>query len=293
MDQKKAQTLISLSKTKSYTKTAEEMGMTGPAIKKQIENLENYYQCKIIKMSAKKVLLTEKGIILLEQARKFSSLNTMTKKLVRADNKFSDTLTINLTPAFLNLWIAPKFNEILNVLNNHHLTFYPTTQDPDFKLDILDLSIRTKSTQKDITSLPLCSFYMNLYASQEYINDVGTPNYNNLDKHTIFYFKDYAPYYEDIDWHEHFFVDKKHNDVTLPSTEAIYRAVESGAGIGCVSELGVSKSDKTLIRVFPELQSPKVELFLNFHKKSEKKMEIKTLYSILKNILPKQLIDLK
>lgn len=64
----KLTTFINVARFKSYTKTAEFMNMTQPAITQHIQQLEDYYKVNLIAKKGRQVYLTEEGQILLKYA---------------------------------------------------------------------------------------------------------------------------------------------------------------------------------------------------------------------------------
>jgi DNA-binding transcriptional LysR family regulator len=55
------QTFLTLCETCNYTKTAEKLNMTQPAVSQHIQYLENYYQVALIAEKGKNFSLTEEG----------------------------------------------------------------------------------------------------------------------------------------------------------------------------------------------------------------------------------------
>ena len=55
------QTFLTLCETCNYTKTAQKLNMTQPAVSQHIQFLENYYQVILISGKGKNFSLTEEG----------------------------------------------------------------------------------------------------------------------------------------------------------------------------------------------------------------------------------------
>ncbi len=91
---------INLCETRSYTKTAEVLNLTQPAITKQIQYLESFYNKKFFSYSNRKLILTEEGEVFLEYAKKIAALEKqMVQNLEEVKKKevylkFGATLTI-------------------------------------------------------------------------------------------------------------------------------------------------------------------------------------------------------
>ncbi|CAH2212679.1 LysR family transcriptional regulator [Tepidibacter aestuarii] len=72
-------TFITVVKTKNYTKAAQILNLTQPAVSQQIKYLENYYNAELIKKANKTIYLTKEGDILYNYAQKIKALNRALK----------------------------------------------------------------------------------------------------------------------------------------------------------------------------------------------------------------------
>lgn len=68
-------TFITISKIKSYTKAAEILNLTQPAVSQHIKHLEEYYGVNLIKKQGKEIELTEEGQILYKYAKKLEIIH--------------------------------------------------------------------------------------------------------------------------------------------------------------------------------------------------------------------------
>lgn len=67
-------TFLTVAKTKSYTKSAEVLNITQPAVSQHIKFLEEEYGVKLVKKCGRGIELTEEGLILLQYAEKIEAL---------------------------------------------------------------------------------------------------------------------------------------------------------------------------------------------------------------------------
>jgi LysR family transcriptional regulator, transcriptional activator of the cysJI operon len=68
-------TFITISKIKSYTKAAEILNLTQPAVSQHIKHLEEYYGVNLIKKQGKEIQLSEEGQILYKYAKKLEIIH--------------------------------------------------------------------------------------------------------------------------------------------------------------------------------------------------------------------------
>ena len=81
----KMQTFMAVAQTKNYTKAANIMSITQPAVSQHIRSLEEYYGVTIFYQKNRQMELTEEGQILLQYATEIDRLSKIVK--ARLDNK--------------------------------------------------------------------------------------------------------------------------------------------------------------------------------------------------------------
>lgn len=67
-------TFITVAKIKSFTKAAEILNLTQPAVSQHIKHLEEYYNVSLVKKQGKDIMLTEEGLILYKYSKKLELL---------------------------------------------------------------------------------------------------------------------------------------------------------------------------------------------------------------------------
>ncbi len=90
-------TFINLSKLKNYTRTAEALHMTQPAVTQHIKFLEDHYDTKLFYRHEKEYLLTQKGEVLLEYALKMFHLSDKTDRLLRGSEELPKKYRLGAT----------------------------------------------------------------------------------------------------------------------------------------------------------------------------------------------------
>ncbi len=66
-------TFISVARLKNYTRVAEFLNMTQPAVTQHIKQLEEYYRVQLIKKKGRQIILTEEGEMLLKYAKELEA----------------------------------------------------------------------------------------------------------------------------------------------------------------------------------------------------------------------------
>lgn len=136
--------LYILSKEKNYTKTANTLNLTQPAISQHIKSLEKEYNQKLIIKKGRNLTLTPAGEILVQYYDKFKSLDVrMNEDIsnINSSNKFIDigiTLTAGeyLIPSILNIIIKNIPNISINFHTDNMEKIYKGVKN-----DVLDFAI--------------------------------------------------------------------------------------------------------------------------------------------------------
>lgn len=119
-------TLLTLIKVKSYTKTAERLFITQPAVSQHIKSLEHQYDVSIFD-GTKGFNLTKQGQILVEYARRMQNQDIQLKQTLTNSVNFSLPIKIGVTDFCKEAIIN---NEIFNSI----------TEEYNYKLELLVMS---------------------------------------------------------------------------------------------------------------------------------------------------------
>lgn len=124
------QTFLTLCETCNYTKTAQILNMTQPAVSQHIQYLENYYQVVLISGKGKNFSLTEEGIALREYVRTLKANSERISPLLhRIKNhakplNFGATLTIGeytVPPVLYQIFKEDPETDISMFVENTHI----------------------------------------------------------------------------------------------------------------------------------------------------------------------------
>lgn len=106
------QTFLTLCETRNYTKTAEKLSMTQPAVSQHIQYLENYYQVVLISEKGKNFSLTEEGIALQEYVRTLKANSERILPLLHRIKNHAKPLNFGATLTIGEYTIPPILNQI-------------------------------------------------------------------------------------------------------------------------------------------------------------------------------------
>ena len=91
------ETFLSLCRIKNYTKTAEFLHITQPAVTQHIKFLENYYNVKLFNYEKKNLSLTREGKLLYDYAMTMSADNKKIKDILAEKDTESKTVSFGTT----------------------------------------------------------------------------------------------------------------------------------------------------------------------------------------------------
>lgn len=129
------------SRLSSFTRAAEELGVTQAAVSRQIRLLERDFGFPLFKRLHRKVTLTDKGKALSVATGDAFNLIAESVAYLRKDAS-SDELTISATVAFSHFWLMPRISEFSR--HYPHINLRIVTQDnmPNFERGEVDVAIR-------------------------------------------------------------------------------------------------------------------------------------------------------
>lgn len=110
------QTLLAVSKAKSFSKAAEDLRVTQSAISQSIKNLEKKLDVKIFRRSGKRVILTPEGEKLYSLANDFLSQIEDTLEEIKHDKEsMSGKVRIGTLTGIGKSWLAPELLDFSDV----------------------------------------------------------------------------------------------------------------------------------------------------------------------------------
>ncbi len=130
------QTFLALCANGSFTKAAEELHITQPAVSQHLKYLEEYYNCKLYEMVGRTLKLTSQGKMLREYATTVSSDSMHLKKTMTASKTATKEFSFGATLS-IGEYVMP---EILSRLLSQHpeMKFSMTVANTERLLDRLN-----------------------------------------------------------------------------------------------------------------------------------------------------------
>lgn len=125
----------------SFTKAADEMGVTPAAISHQIKELEEQIGVALFTRTSRSMVLTREGEILSTAAiESLETLSRAVKRIKRLENR--KVLKVSASPSIAAKWLVPRLDRFLDQAPGAEVRVDVSTTALDFERDDVDIAIR-------------------------------------------------------------------------------------------------------------------------------------------------------
>jgi DNA-binding transcriptional LysR family regulator len=272
---------------KSITAAANHLGITQPAVSRQISILESQLKISLFHRHTRGLILTEQGDVLFNVVKRVFSRLILSEALMSEDNQDQGHLKVICSHSFGAFWLTPKIHEFRQIhpLIHVSLTLRPENIPVDLSIREADVMIGTQAPDDpSLISIPFMATQAKIYGSKTYFNDHPTPSsFQDLDQHKLITLS-HDPTLP-ANWlltagasqekpRKPFF--------TLNNSFGVLQAVSSAVGIGSFHFLD-EQSKEDLVEVLPDakLYRPTVTRFMIYHEKMKNSHRIDALRKFL------------
>lgn len=267
MDLDRLRVFHAVAKAGSLTHAGEELGLSQPAVSRQISALEDEVKTSLFIRHARGLVRTEQGERLFRTTtRIFQELTEVEEDLLNSREDPRGELRVTATVGIGTFWLTPRlrlFAEAYPDIKVHLLLH-------DGELDLshreADIALRMRQpVQGDLVQRKLFDVVYHVYATEEYMARKGRPSdIGSIDGHDIIIYGDAPPEIAKVNWLSE--VGRKSGS---PREAALYvnniiamsKAIESGIGIGALPDY-ITHGNTKLIRILEETPGPKYEVHL-------------------------------
>lgn len=248
----------------SFTRAGEMLNVSQSAISRQISALEEALQVTLFHRHARGLMLTEQGEIL------FKTVSDMLSRLSAAENALLESkerprgpLRITTPVAFGTHWLAPHMREFTELYPDIAVTILADDAELDIIMREADVAIRSfPARHPDLIQKSLAKLNNSLYASNDYIQQYGTPKKaQDLHKHRLISYGETQLPFAEANWAVNQLKGKQHpNLFHINSLHGMLKAAEGGLGIAGLPDYMV-KNRPHLTRLRTSLKGPVTEIF--------------------------------
>lgn len=267
MDWDKLRVFHAVAEAGSFTHAGEKLSLSQSAVSRQIGTLEGMLNVPLFHRHARGLILTEQGEILFRAAHEIFAKLAMTEAMIaEAREKPEGPLKVTTTVAFGSVWLTPRIREFLSLYPDVDVSLILADNELDLSMREADVGIRlTKPRQPDLIQRHALTMRYGIYATPEYLKEHGMPKTSrNLDDHRIIvYGEDARPPVANLNWLLEVGAPAgrpRRAVLRVNSVFGIFRAVQSGLGIGALPEY-MSHESTNLVEILSEIKGPTVEMY--------------------------------
>lgn len=266
MDWDKLRVFHAVAEAGSFTHAGDTLNLSQSAVSRQISALEEALQVPLFHRHARGLILTEQGESLNRTVREVFAKLAMTEALLtESKEKPAGRLKLTTTVGFGASWLAPRLQSFLEAYPDVSVSLLLDDSELDLAMREADVAIRMHAPrQPDLIQRHLMTMQWVVCASPAYLKRNGTPQRaEELDQHRLVLFGDYRPPVAEINWLAE--AGRRAGSprralLEVNNLQAMLLTVRSGIGIGALPDYMMAGEDG-LVRVLPELKSPKVDVF--------------------------------
>ncbi len=267
MDWDKLRIFFAVAEAGSFTHAGDTLNLSQSAVSRQVGALEESLQVPLFHRHARGLVLTEQGEIMFKAAREIlAKLNMVESRIIESRERPQGPLKVTTTLAFGSVWLAPRLKEFLEDYPDIEVSLVLSDNELDLSMRQADVAIRlTPPTQSDLVQRRLMVLRYHVFAAPGYLQKHGLPRKpEDLDHHRLVVFgEDARPPVPNLNWLlEAGTKDgaKRKAYLKVNSTYGIFRAVQSGIGIGALPHY-LNLETGNLVEILPELRGPDVDVY--------------------------------
>lgn len=262
---------LATTKAGSFSKAANDLGVTQPTISRRIENLEQRLGVRLFDRLPSGVDLTTKGESILDAAYHIEkAVFDIHRNVAGADTRLQGLVRISVTDGLASYWMTPQLRAFHDKNPEIAIEFLCSIDPADVLNMESDLSIRFRMPEApDLITVKLGTLHFVPWASPEYLERYGTPRKpEDLARHRLL---DHFSYYNDEgDWNDWFALARTADLICYRTTSssAMLHAIQAGLGIGMLTtyardcaegivplDLGVRTHSNIWLTYHPDIQS--------------------------------------
>jgi DNA-binding transcriptional LysR family regulator len=289
MDWDKLRVFHAVAEAGSFTHAGDALNLSQSAVSRQISALEDSLQVTLFHRHARGLKLTEQGEILYRTAHEvFAKLAMTEARITDSRESPKGPLKITTTVAFGSIWLTSRIREFIGLYPDIEVSLVLADSELDLSMREADAAIRMMpSRQPDLIQRHLMTLRYRVYAAPDYLRQHGTPaTPEDLDKHKlVVYGEDATPPVPVAKLNWLLEANAKPGQPRQPvlrvnSIYGIFRAVQSGLGIGALPEY-IGREAENLVEILPGLVGPSTDVYFVYPEELRKSKRIGVLRDFL------------
>ena len=251
----------------SLTHAGDRLNLSQSAVSRQIRSLEENLNTVLFHRHARGLILTEQGELL------FDATKTMNKRIDAATARIRDSeeevfgeLRVTTTTGIGTLWLAPRLNKLYETYPALKIDLMMEERVLDLPMREADVAIRMKEpSQADLIRKRLMFVRIGLYATRNYIAKHGEPrSMEDMKDHRLIFQNPSSPQVlAGLNLVKELMTYNIRATLTVNNYYGVLQAASHDLGIGVLPDY-VTNAFDSVVRVFPDLQSVEVPVYLAY-----------------------------
>ena len=295
MDWDKLKAFYAVASCGSISSAQPVLNLSQSAISRQILDLENRLKTSLFKRHKRGMILTDPGKLLFhtteETYKKFVQVETLIQK---GQTEPQGQLKIASAAGWISSLLLDTLDDFFALYPQINLNIVTTDYNPRFHLGEVDAAILSYIPhQTGLVQDYLMDFHLNLYASQRYLDQYGTPHHvNDLDNHRLITFgEDQMLFSSTMDWL--LWVGRERKSPRIPflkinSGILLHQAAAEGLGIVTLTDENYFLQKTPLVRVLPHINGPLLKAYYIYPKEKEGANTVTAFRDYLKELIKKK-----
>jgi DNA-binding transcriptional LysR family regulator len=256
-----------VAKAGSLTHAVEELGLSQPAVSRQISALEEELKTPLFIRHARGLVRTEQGERLFKTtARIFEELTAVEEDLLNSREAALGELRVTATVGIGTYWLTPRLRHFTQAYPDIKVHLLLHDGELDLSHREADIALRMRQpVQGDLVQRKLFDVGYHVYASEEYIARKGKPkDIGAIDTHDIIIYGDAPPEIAQVNWLSEVGRKPGHPreaSLYVNNIIAMSKAIENGIGIGALPDY-IAHGNTKLTRILEDTKGPTYEVHL-------------------------------
>ncbi|WP_373778540.1 LysR substrate-binding domain-containing protein [Glaesserella sp.] len=253
---------VEVVKAQSFTRASAFLDIPKSTLSVRISKLEKLLGLRLLNRTTRKIDLTEAGARYYERAvRIVDEAKLIHQQLNDVYQEPTGLLKVTLPADLANLFVAPVLREFCDKYPKIELDLDIAWRSTDLYHHSFDLAIDLdKPASSDLSVCPLANIQGGIYASDDYLQQFGSPkNINELKKHRCLPCRQH-------EWHlinqEQEKIIPVHGHLGSNSLTVTQRLASEGLGLALLPDLAAKLTGKEMLkRILPEWQSKAISVY--------------------------------
>lgn len=281
-DWNKARAFLVTAEEGSLSAAARALGMAQPTLGRQVDGLEQELGIVLFERVGRGLTLTPSGLELLEHVRDMGeAAGRVSLTALGQSQALEGTICISASETYATVLLPPLVAKLRKMEPGIQVEIVVANHASDLRRREADIAIRNfRPTEPDLIAKKIGDAYAVLYATPEYIAQIGSPTKPHDLRHADFVNMDRSG-----------MMLKGLNTLGLGLTEAnfplltesylvMWELVRQGAGIG-VLDAYIGDADPAVRRVLPDLEPLVFPIWLVAHRELTTNRRIRMVYDFL------------